>query len=104
MTKRDEYLQAIYREHPRLRQLETGVEALVDWFLGDPDGFKKAMAKAERDARRQPPRPKEKDAGDYVITCVSKKPADEAETDPVADGAQPGEDGGEHEPLLGGPA
>jgi hypothetical protein len=101
MTKRDEYLQAIYREHPRLRQLETGVEALVDWFLGDPDGFKKAMAKAERDARRQPPRPKEKEAGDYVITCVSKN---EAQAEPVPDAAQPGEDGGEHEPLLGGPA
>jgi hypothetical protein len=100
MTKRDDYLQAIYRQHPRLRQLETGVEALVDWYLGDPDGFKKVMAKAERDARRQPQhKPPQRD---FVIECVSKKPADEAQAEPVPDAAQPGADDGEHEPLLGG--
>jgi hypothetical protein len=80
MTRRDEMLAAIYREHPRLRLLSTGVEAMVDWFLRDPDGFKKHMARHERESKRDSKRscptiadPKT----ECILTCVSKRSSDE---------------------------
>jgi hypothetical protein len=94
MTRRDEILAAIYREHPRLRLLSTGVEAMVDWFLRDPDEFKKHMARHERESKskrgssssaQQQPR------AECILTCVSKRSADEIEADAVSDRAQPGE-------------
>jgi hypothetical protein len=98
MTRRDEILDAVYREHPRLRILSTGVEAMVDWFLRDPDGFKKHMARHERLANKSPVA--EQPRGECILTCVSKRSADEIEADPIPDGAQPSASVGDDVEVL----
>jgi hypothetical protein len=98
MTKtiKERYIEAIYKQHPKLKQLDIAVEAMVDWYMADEKGFRKAMKRFEaEEAKRPVPR---KSTGEIIIECIGKKHANQEDT--VFDGSQQQKIGGPNVQLL----
>lgn len=81
MTKsslREQWRESILADFPKLAEIPSVVDTMLDYYEANPDGFKEMMKEEQKKERKQKKKeePKEEqpyDPSKFVITCISKE-------------------------------
>ncbi len=72
MSNRDVWREQILSDFPKLRQIPSVVDNLLDVYESDPDGFRSAVKAATRKDRKKQRVPAPYDPDKFILTCINK--------------------------------